>query len=102
MRCEDGIDGNIGYLGGDFRGVLANAGYIRDMGFGAVWITPIVGNPDEAFTGGDAISCGSSLTDRGKTGYHGYWGTNFYQVDEHLPSAGLDFRALPTACARRV
>lgn len=93
VRCEDGIDGNIGYLGGDFRGVLDNAGYIRDMGFGAVWITPIVANPDEAFTGGDAISCGSTLTDRGKTGYHGYWGTNFYQVDEHLPSAGLDFRA---------
>lgn len=92
VRCEDGIDGNIGYLGGDFRGVLDNAGYIRDMGFGAVWITPIVANPDEAFTGGDAISCGSTLTDRGKTGYHGYWGTNFYQVDEHLPSADLDFR----------
>ncbi len=93
VRCPDGIDGNIGYLGGDFRGVLDNADYIRDMGFGAVWITPIVDNPDEAFTGGDAISCGSSLTDRGKTGYHGYWGTNFYKVDEHLPSADLDFRA---------
>ena len=93
VRCPDGIDGNIGYLGGDFRGVLENAGYIRDLGFGAVWITPIVDNPDEAFTGGDPVSCGSSLTDRGKTGYHGYWGVNFYRLDEHLPSPGLDFRA---------
>lgn len=93
VRCADGIDGNIGYHGGDFRGVLDNAAYIRDMGFGAVWITPIVDNPDEAFTGGDPVECGSSLTDRGKTGYHGYWGTNFYRVDEHLPSADLDFRA---------
>lgn len=92
VRCPDGIDGNIGYLGGDFRGVLDNAGYIRDMGFGAVWITPIVANPDEAFSGGDPVACGSTLTDRGKTGYHGYWGTNFYRVDEHLPSADLDFR----------
>ncbi|WP_082132260.1 alpha-amylase family glycosyl hydrolase [Luteimonas sp. FCS-9] len=92
VRCPDGIDGNIGYLGGDFRGVLDNAGYIRDMGFGAVWITPIVDNPDEAFTGGNPISCNSTLSDRGKTGYHGYWGTNFYRLDEHLPSAGLDFR----------
>lgn len=92
VRCEDGIDGNIGYLGGDFRGVLDNARYIRDMGFGAVWITPIVDNPDEAFTGGDPVACGSSLTDRGKTGYHGYWGTNFYTVDEHLRSADIDFR----------
>ncbi|MCD9033380.1 cyclomaltodextrin glucanotransferase [Luteimonas sp. Y-2-2-4F] len=93
IRCEDGIDGNVGYLGGDFRGVLDNAGYIRDLGFGAVWITPIVDNPDEAFSGGDPISCGSSLTDRGKAAYHGYWGMNFYRLDEHLPSEGLDFRA---------
>lgn len=93
IHCPDGIDGNIGYLGGDFRGVLDNAGYIRDLGFGAVWITPIVDNPDQAFTGGDPVSCGSSLTDRGKTGYHGYWGVNFHRLDEHLPSPGLDFRA---------
>ncbi|MCG8276315.1 alpha-amylase family glycosyl hydrolase [Stenotrophomonas sp. NLF4-10] len=91
VHCADGIDGNIGYLGGDFRGVLDNAGYIRGLGFGAVWITPIVDNPDEAFTGSREISCTSSLTDRGKTGYHGYWGINFYKLDEHLPSAGLDF-----------
>ena len=43
---------NIGYLGGDFRGILDNADYIAEMGFTAVWITPIVENPDEAFTGG--------------------------------------------------
>src|SRR5688500_13754118 len=26
---------NVGYLGGDFKGLLDNAKYIRDMGFGA-------------------------------------------------------------------
>ena len=97
VHCPDGIDGNIGYLGGDFRGIVDNAAYIRDMGFGAVWITPIVDNPDEVFTGGDPISCGSSLTDRGKTGYHGYWGVNFYKLDEHLPSPGLDFAGFTAA-----
>lgn len=97
VRCPDGVDANIGYLGGDFRGIVDNAGYIRDMGFGAVWITPIVDNPDEAFTGGDPIHCGSSLTDRGKTGYHGYWGVNFYRLDEHLPSPGLDFAGFTRA-----
>src|SRR3546814_1557988 len=97
VHCPDGIDGNIGYLGGDFRGVVDNAAYIRDMGFDAVWITPIVDNPDQAFTGGDPISCGSSLTDRGKTGYHGYWGVNFYRLDEHLPSPGLDFAGFTKA-----
>ncbi|KAF1688178.1 cyclomaltodextrin glucanotransferase [Pseudoxanthomonas broegbernensis] len=90
----DGQVGNIGYLGGDFRGLLDNAGYIRDLGFTAVWITPIVDNPDQAFTGGDPVTCDGFLTDRGKTGYHGYWGVNFHRLDEHLPSAGLDFAGL--------
>ncbi len=88
-----GESDNIGYLGGDFKGVLDNADYIRSMGFGAVWITPITDNPDEAFSGGDPVSWGSGLTDRGKTGYHGYWSNNFYQLDEHWPSADLDFAA---------
>jgi glycosidase len=90
----DGQVGNIGYLGGDFRGLLDNAAYIHGLGFTAVWITPIVDNPDHAFTGGDAVTCDGFLTDRGKTGFHGYWGVNFYRLDEHLPSAGLDFTGL--------
>lgn len=97
---ENVVD-NIGYLGGDFRGVLNNADYIREMGFGAVWITPIIENPDQAFTGGDPISRTSFLSDRGKAAYHGYWGINFYKVDEHLPSEGLDFRAFTSGMRER-
>jgi cyclomaltodextrin glucanotransferase len=81
---------NIGYLGGDFKGVLDNAGYIADMGFTAIWTTPIVNNPDEAFTGSKVPGKGPG-GDRGKTGYHGYWGVNFFEVDEHLESSGLTF-----------
>lgn len=92
---------NIGYLGGDFRGIVDNAEYIREMGFSAVWITPIVDNPDEAFTGGDPVSWGSILTDRGKSAYHGYWGVNFYALDEHLPSPGLDFAGFTAAMRER-
>ena len=88
---------NVGYLGGDFRGIVDNADYIRDMGFGAVWLTPIVDNPDEAFTGGKPVQWGGMFTDRGKTGYHGYWGVNFHRLDEHLPSANLDFAGLTRA-----
>lgn len=90
----DGEVGNVGYLGGDFRGLLDNAGYIADLGFTAVWTTPIVDNPDQAFTGGQEITCTGFNTDRGKTGYHGYWAINFHRLDEHLPSPGLDFAAL--------
>jgi cyclomaltodextrin glucanotransferase len=81
---------NIGYLGGDFKGVLDNAAYIADMGFTAIWTTPIVDNPDEAFTGSHAPGRGPG-GDKGKTGYHGYWGVNFFAVDEHLESQGLTF-----------
>jgi cyclomaltodextrin glucanotransferase len=89
----NGETDNIGYLGGDFKGVLDNADYIRALGFSAVWVTPITDNPDEAFSGGDPIHWASGLADRGKTGYHGYWSSNFYALDEHLPSKGLDFAA---------
>ncbi|CAN4279715.1 alpha-amylase family glycosyl hydrolase [Pseudoxanthomonas sp. LjRoot125] len=93
---EGQID-NVGYLGGDFKGVLDNAGYIRDLGFTSVWITPIIDNPDEAFTGGEEVKWAGMFTDRGKTGYHGYWGINFYKLDEHLPSEGLDFAGFTRA-----
>ncbi|MCC2615021.1 cyclomaltodextrin glucanotransferase [Aestuariibacter halophilus] len=85
---------NVGYLGGDFKGVLNNAQYIKDMGFTSVWLTPIYDNPDEAFSGGEPVSYGAYYKDGGKTGYHGYWGVNFFAVDEHLPSEGLQFADL--------
>jgi cyclomaltodextrin glucanotransferase len=97
LTCPDGVVDNIGYLGGDFRGLLEHADYIREMGFSAVWITPIAENPDQRFSGGDEITCTSFLTDRGKAAYHGYWGINFYRTDEHLPSPGLDFPELTAA-----
>ena len=90
LTGANGEPDNIGYLGGDFRGILEHADYIRGMGFTAVWITPIVDNPDEAFAGGFRIG-EAFFADRGKTGYHGYWGVNFYRVDEHLESEGLRF-----------
>jgi glycosidase len=93
VQIEGLPPGNVGYLGGDFRGVLDNAAYIAGMGFTAVWLTPIVDNPDEAFTGGAAPGEGGS-NDRGKTGYHGYWGVNFFELDEHLPSPGLGYAEL--------
>ncbi len=89
-----GESDNIGYLGGDFKGIKNNADYIKALGFDAIWLTPIIDNPDEAFTGGDDVRWKGMFQDRGKTGYHGYWGSNFYKVDEHLPSKDLDFGML--------
>jgi len=88
---ENGESANVGYMGGDFQGVLNNAQYIKDMGFTSVWLTPIHDNPDQAFNGGEEVTYGAYYKDGGKTGYHGYWGVNFFEVDEHLESNGLTF-----------
>ncbi len=91
---KDGKKAYVGYMGGDFKGVLNNADYISEMGFTSIWLTPIVDQPDEAFSGGEKIEFGGAFKDGGKTGYHGYWGVNFYQVDEHLSSTDLSFKQL--------
>lgn len=90
----DGQSANVGYLGGDFQGILDNAQYIKDMGFTSIWATPIFDQPDEAFSGGEPVTYGAYYKDGGKTGYHGYWGVNFFEVDEHLPSENLTFKDL--------
>jgi alpha-amylase len=53
-----------GYHGGDLKGVTAKLDYIKDMGFTAIWLTPIFKNEPG--------------------GYHGYWIQDFYQVDPHF------------------
>ena len=88
----DGPDGhyaNVGYMGGDLQGVVDNVDFIKAMGFTAVWLTPVVDNPNQAFTGSEQITYGGQFKDGGKTGYHGYWATNFYKADEHLVSDSL-------------
>lgn len=94
LNGPDGQQANVGYLGGDFKGVLNNAEYISNMGFTSVWLTPIYDNPDQAFNGGEKVAFGEYYKDGGKTGYHGYWANNFYEVDEHLPSKNLSFADL--------
>ncbi|WP_272964223.1 alpha-amylase family glycosyl hydrolase [Alteromonas australica] len=83
----------VGYMGGDLKGILNNAEYIADMGFTAVWMTPVHDNPDYAFNGNEPITYGGAFKDGGKTGYHGYWATNFYKADEHIVSQDLTVKA---------
>ena len=100
LTGPDGQTANVGYMGGDFKGVLNNLDYITEMGFSAIWLTPILENPDQAFAGGEPIEFGGAFKDGGKTGYHGYWATNFYKEDEHLVSPGLSYRELTQAMAQ--
>jgi glycosidase len=64
------------YHGGDLKGLTGTCepgddglARIKSLGFTAVWLTPLV-------TQQEAIGAGS--------GYHGYWGVDFLNVDPHL------------------
>lgn len=64
------------YHGGDLKGLTGTCeagddglARIKSLGFTAVWLTPVV-------TQQEAIGNGS--------GYHGYWGVDFLNVDPHL------------------
>ncbi|MCG7654286.1 alpha-amylase family glycosyl hydrolase [Alteromonas sp. Cnat2-8] len=89
LEGPEGKKAYVGYMGGDLQGILNNADYIKEMGFTAVWMTPVHDNPGYAFNGDEPITYGGAFKDGGKTGYHGYWATNFYKADEHLVSANL-------------
>ncbi len=45
MPGPDGKEANVGYLGGDFQGILNNAEYLKSLGVTALWISPIVDKP---------------------------------------------------------
>ncbi|WP_261817597.1 alpha-amylase family glycosyl hydrolase [Vibrio gallicus] len=68
------------YVGGDIRGLINKLPYLKSLGITAIWITPPVDNADNVDVNGGA-------------GYHGYWGKDFFRVDEHLGTID-DFKEL--------
>ncbi|MFD2443153.1 alpha-amylase family glycosyl hydrolase [Bacillus sp. CGMCC 1.16607] len=56
----------LAYHGGDFQGIIDQLDYLKDMGYTAIWLTPIFDNAEN--------------------GYHGYWINDFYKTDEHFGS----------------
>ena len=70
------------YHGGDFKGIINNLDYIQEMGFTAIWITPVVKQPEgRRFNANDPYEASA---------FHGYWGYDFDQIDPHLHSSGKD------------
>ncbi|WP_193161999.1 alpha-amylase family glycosyl hydrolase [Microbulbifer hainanensis] len=57
------------YWGGDIQGLIDKLDYLQALGVTAIWVTPLVNNIDNSGSEG---------------AYHGYWGRDFYEVDEHL------------------
>ncbi|WP_299037042.1 alpha-amylase family glycosyl hydrolase [uncultured Pseudokineococcus sp.] len=74
-RLDSGLDPTHKgfYHGGDIEGVRQQLDYIEGLGTTAIWLTPsFVNRPVQG--AGDAVSAG----------YHGYWITDFTQIDPHL------------------
>ena len=68
------------YVGGDLRGLINQLPYLKSLGVTAIWITPPVDNTDNLDVNGGAA-------------YHGYWGKDFFRVDEHFGTLD-DFKEL--------
>jgi glycosidase len=67
------------YQGGDLKGVLEHIDYIRGLGTTSIWLTPSFKN--KAVQQEDRPA---QQEDRLSAGYHGYWVTDFTQIDPHL------------------
>ncbi|MFE7277691.1 pullulanase-type alpha-1,6-glucosidase [Streptomyces sp. NPDC057623] len=61
------------YQGGDLKGLTKKLDYIKGLGTTSIWMAPIFKNRPVQGTGSDASA-----------GYHGYWITDFTQVDPHF------------------
>ena len=86
---QSGFDptGKGWYHGGDLKGLTAKLDYIQGLGTTAIWLTPSFKNKavqPEDFS----------------AGYHGYWITDFTQIDPHF-GTNDDLRTLIDAAHRR-
>ncbi|MEU3856037.1 pullulanase-type alpha-1,6-glucosidase [Streptomyces sp. NPDC028722] len=61
------------YQGGDLKGLTGKLDYIKGLGTTAIWLAPLFKNRPVQGTGANASA-----------GYHGYWITDFTQVDPHF------------------
>lgn len=90
-RLKTGFDpaSKAFYNGGDLKGVIKRLDYIQGLGATAIWLAPIFKNkPVQGPPGQESA------------GYHGYWITDFTQVDPHL-GTNADFKALVDAAHAR-
>ena len=72
-KYQHGFDptGKGWYHGGDLKGIRKQLDYIQGLGTTAIWLTPSFKNKAVQIEDNSA-------------GYHGYWITDFTQIDPHL------------------
>src|SRR3954471_4058037 len=81
---QSGFDptGKGWYHGGDLKGLQGKLDYIKSLGTTAIWLTPSFKNK--------AVQDNNGFP---SAGYHGYWITDFTQIDPHL-GTNADLTAL--------
>ena len=89
-RLQHGFDPTARgfYNGGDLAGLLDRLDYIEGLGTTSIWLTPSFKNK--------AVQ----LEDGPSAGYHGYWITDFTQIDPHL-GTNAELKALVDAAHAR-
>lgn len=60
--------------GGDLKGVQNHLGYLKELGITSIWMTPVLENNMPTIKEANGAMAG----------YHGYWFTDYYQVDKRL------------------
>jgi neopullulanase len=90
-RLETGFDpAHKGfYHGGDLKGLINRLDYIQGLGVTAIWFAPVFKN--KPVQGGPGTY---------SAGYHGYWVTDFTQVDPHF-GTNAEFKAFVDAAHAR-
>lgn len=73
---------DYGRHGGDIRGIINHLDYIADMGFTAIWPTPLLEN------------------DMPSSSYHGYAITDYYKVDPRFGTLA-DYKELAEQCHQK-
>lgn len=81
--CDTAVQG---YCGGTWKGIINKLEYIQNMGFTAIWISPVTAQLTQNTSDGEA--------------YHGYWQQNIYGLNPNFGTA-QDLQALSTAVHSR-
>ncbi|CZT09340.1 hypothetical protein WAI453_003201 [Rhynchosporium graminicola] len=74
------------YCGGTWQGIINKLDYIQNMGFTAIWISPVVKQLEGNSADGSA--------------YHGYWAQDIYSLNSHFGTEA-DLLALSDALHKR-
>jgi glycosidase/sugar-specific transcriptional regulator TrmB len=78
----DGVETRANFQGGDWLGVVhaLEDGWFEDLGVGALWLSPVLDNPQGAYIAADGVHQFS--------GFHGYWPLHPRDIEEHYADTG--------------